>query len=767
MRNYLNPMNLSQTGSKKSLFINKVRMSTLLFFACLTVVFLNSCSQKGPASGDEDAAVTVSPSISSNPAPQADGMDDELKPNRASDGKPIEITKNGITCTVNSATGLLTQVKSDFQTINMDGIMVDVGYKNDFVFKQLGYTSLENKATWELPILWPKLKPDQAYKVSDIVETVNGFTIELTINTLTVAYHYEMLDHVLKLSVVLSSTETENQLINGVGFVVKGLQDLSKDKATVEFPGSTPQGKIPLAGYGNYKAVATDYAAPIIQYNQDDTYINLLFVNEQEKWTSGSYSDFYEKPCAVFLSAVEGYLKAGEEMVVGNMYIQLLDKEKDPYLAVQDFWTSLGYHVPEKGYNDGPVYSGHPYGTMDTGYFNKFTLQEYADQLDKIADMGFKNVWLLPIFHHTGDNVYEPIDQGVIDGRYGGEEGAITFINKAHELGLRVLFDLVPHGPRPVYNFAKEHDDWISKRKDGENQIEWECVSFDYNNPGYYNYTVDLIANYANNFGLDGARIDCSMGGLSNWSPVAGLRPSSSGLAAGIHITKAVREGFKKGNVNPILLPENFHPIPSFARYTDVFYDMPLYRAMHNLNHYSTSETYYVQTLEQWLEAERKTSVKGQVKLRFLGNHDTVTWTFDAERAQTLYGVDKAKALWSILSFIDGVPYIYQGDEDPATYHLGGENLEQFFTELLTAREDYLPAEYDISYIYSDTPVFAFTRTSADSSDTKLVLINVSKDINIFDMGEGTNQVLYEGGTYRVDANQITLEPYTAVIIQK
>ena len=74
-------------------------------------------------------------------------------------------------------------------------------------------------------------------------------------------------------------------------------------------------------------------------------------------------------------------------------------------------------------------------------------------------------------------------------------------------------------------------------------------------------------------------------------------------------------------------MPENFHPVPFYAEITDVFYDMPLFRMMYNLNHSKVSDTEYAQELMRWLDVERKTSVKGQVKLRFLGNHDTVTWT--------------------------------------------------------------------------------------------------------------------------------------------
>jgi hypothetical protein len=763
-----NNRNRSITGPDSIFYKSRLlrKRFTYSLLLSLILVFLYSCENANPSpseTGSQMITATVDKSSDEvNKVTQA-----PLAAPSAEDGEPIGITKNGITCTVNSATGFVTQVKSDQQTIDMDGIVIDVGYKSTFQFNQLGYTSFDTLATWELPIVWPKLKKLPAYQMKGITETENGFTVELQVDTLTVLYQYEMLEQALKVSAVITTSEQEDQLVNGVGFLVKGIQGFDKEKASVEFPGSTPVGRIELKKYPKYSAVSTDYASPIVQYHQDDRNVNVLFVDDQEKWTTASFCDEFDKPSSIFLTSVESMLKAGEELAVGTMYLQLLDHKEDPYLAVQNFWSALGYHVPSNGVKDGPVYSAHPYGTMDTNYFNRWTLQEYSNQLNRIAAMGFKNIWLLPIFQHTGDNVYEPIDQGVIDKRYGGEEGAKLFINKAHELNLRVLFDMVPHGPRPVYPFAKEHEDWVSKNQEGKNQIEWECVSFDYNNPGYYTYTLDLTARYARDFGLDGARIDCSMGGLSNWQPVNGLRPSSSGLAAGINITKATREGFLKGGVNPILLPENFHPIPIYAEYTDVFYDMPLFRAMNYLNHTDLSETEYVQRLERWLEAEHKTSVKGQAKLRFLGNHDTVTWTFDAERAQTFYGIDKAKALWSILSFIDGVPFIYQGDEDPATYKLSGENLEEFFTGILSAREEHLPADYEISYLYTGNPIFAFTRFDEKEKDTKLVLVNLSSVSNSYDLLEGKTKVLYHNGNYQLDHTMITLEPYSAVIIQK
>lgn len=159
-----------------------------------------------------------------------------------------------------------------------------------------------------------------------------------------------------------------------------------------------------------------DYASPVIQFTDGSRTTNLLFVNETEKWTAGCYSDADELPCAAFLSAVEGVINSEKSMEVGTLYLPLLKEGQDPYLAVSDFWAELGYHVPRDlpaGEDLWGVYSAHPYGTMDTGYWNRLTLGEYADSLSSVSEMGFSAIWLLPVFQHTGDNVYEPIDQGL------------------------------------------------------------------------------------------------------------------------------------------------------------------------------------------------------------------------------------------------------------------------------------------------------------------------------------------------------------------
>lgn len=683
------------------------------------------------------------------------------------DGNLLTLTRGDVTVKVDPESGMLRSVSTSYDSLSMDGVLIDAGIQEEAVFSQMGYKDMSTLATYELPMMWPKLKELPAYSVDHITPTDAGFEVSVTRGEYTFLYRYTILENALALDVTISTSCDARLSVNGVSFMVRGIDGFVLDNATFEFPGSTPACRLNFTAKTKYKVTAADYAAPAVQISDGSKTSNILYVNEVEKWTTGCYFDENDQPCVAFLAATEGYLTKDSPMEVGTLYLPLRQPETDAYLAVSAFWTQLGYHTPNDTASTQDlqaVYSGHPYGTMDTNYFNRWTLAQYAEQIPAIADMGFDAIWLLPVFQHTGDNVYEPIDAGIIDKRYGGLEEAAFYIETAHAENVKVLFDFVPHGPRPVYPFAKEHDDWCSKDKLGNNQIEWECVSMDYNHPEYAKYNLELAQYYAREIGLDGGRIDCSMGGLPNWSSATGLRASAAGLSAGRNVVKSIREGFLAADTEVLLLPENFHPIPTYAAYTDVFYDMPLYRCIHDLNNRGVSDAEFVEELTHFLNAESKTSVAGQLKLRFLGNHDTVTWTFDAARAQTVYGTERAKALWMALGWIDGVLYIYQGDEDPATYGLEGENLTAFFTDLLAAKAEYLPTDYRTEYIQTGSPVMAFYRYGEAGEDARLVLVNLSDTVQTYILRDGDTPLASIGG-YQIDGNTISLNAYSGIIL--
>ncbi|MDR1663475.1 MAG: hypothetical protein LBR83_00940 [Clostridiales bacterium] len=662
---------------------------------------------------------------------------------------PYEITRNGLTCLFDPQTGFIRRISNGSQTLNFDGVVIDVGFDTGtdsaYLYTQAGFFDIGALETWTLPTVYPRKKPMPEYEITEITETENGVNVGFLRDGLHILYQYTFQPDGLRVSSRISSRREGSVELNGVAFITRGLN--FEGETFFEYPGNTPPGEISISG-SLYRPFVSDYCASATVLRDGKEAVNLIFLDDEEKWGTGVYEDENENACAIHVAGVLSRMEPGEALDVGGLFIQLT-AGRDRYAAIREHYKSLGYAAPQNGKNDGPVYSAHPSGTMDTGFTHLKTLTEFAEYLPALSETGIKNVWLLPVFLHPGDSVYESIDQSVIDPRYGGEKGAIDYTAAAHALNMRVLFDYVPHGPRPTEPLAAGNPDWISKTRSGENQIEWECVSFDYNNPEYARYTTELVKNHAAVLGVDGARIDCSMGGLPNWNEQPPYRASSSGISAGINIVRAIREGFESGGKTPMILPENFHPIPLYAEYTDIFYDMPLYRTMYTLNgrldSETISETEYVKILQDWLWAESESTVEGIARLRFLGNHDTVDWTFDAARPQAVYGTEKAKAMWALMSFIDGVPMIYQGDENPEAYGLRGENLAGFFKRLFTARAEFIPEGAGIEYFDIGLPVFAFRRYAGDTET--FALINFSGEEQTVDLPEGFSKLAFSEKT--------------------
>jgi len=678
-------------------------------------------------------------------------------------GAPFEITRNGLTVLFHPQTGMITRISNAYQSMNFDGVVVDVGYEGAFLFSQVGFFDIGALLTWELPRITVRRMALPDYVVTHINETENGLTVEKYYGGVFVVYYYEFEPDGLRLRVGIRTLDENRREINGVAFLTRGIE--FGGSARFEFPGSTPPGFHSVSGR-YFQPLKMDYASPPTLLYDGNAGVNVIFINYEEKWTTGVFEDD-NGASVIHLAATLAWFTAGDTVYVGDLFIQL-PGDGCRYLAVQEYYHRLGFFAPVDGLRDGPIISAHPSGTMDTGFTHRRTLQAFAERLDVYYEMGIRNVWLLPIFLHPGGWVYDTIDHEIIDPRYGGIEGAIYFTQAARERGMRVLFDYVPKGPQPHEPLAVNNPTWASRQRDGSLQIEWRCVSFDYNNPEFAAYFMGVVESHVREIGIEGARIDCSMGGMPNWHAGYPFRASSSGLRAGVNISRIVRQGFINEGITPMNIPENFHPIPTFAPYTDIYYDMPLYRTMHMLNHMlltsQINETQYVQVLQHWLWAARQTNVEGRIRMRFLGNHDTVSWTFDSARPQAVYGTAQAQALWAFMSFIDGVPMIYQGDEDPRRYGImSGVNLVDFFSDLFGAREAYIPEFGGIRYIDFNRPIFAFERY--DENTRVLALINFNHHEEIIYNEEFTQLLHAYGAAFEADTGRVILDGFGFILL--
>lgn len=661
------------------------------------------------------------------------------------------LSADGLTARFDSTTGALRQLCTADMQVAIDAPWVDVGVDGAYAMDLVAFQSFLPFATWELPAIaltgksatWQYVGMRFAENEQALHVTYRCGPLEITIIS---GIHCGCLLQ----SVQLRNVSAAVLWINGVAFHT-GLTGAGR----FDFPGNVPTGVFDAAALAAGEVTQTKLITAVTHIALGERHLNALFIDPEERWSTAVVREA-SGIGLLHLAAVEANLAPDETLVCGNLYLQPV-AQADHYAPIHALYAQNGWLPPADGDRDAVVYSCHPSGTMDTHFPLQDTLTDAAAYLPALHEMGVTHLWLLPVFDHADRRCYHPTDQAVIDPRYGGEAGMKRYADAAHALGMKVLFDYVPHGPQNGDPQALAYQDqWGSVRRDGTLQEEWNCLSFDMANPTYAAYTYDLVCDHVRRFGLDGARIDCAMGGLSNWRPYPGNRPSTSNIKGGVLISQAIRRAFVESGKTPFVTPENFHPIPLYNSATDAYYDMALYQVLFELNHAELTVPEYVRRLADWLEGERRVGMPGVQRLRFLGNHDTVSWVWDAKRATALYGVAKACAMWALIFLIDGIPMIYQGDEDSALYLQPGLDLKPFFGELFRAKRRYTSADYETEYLRTGTAVFAFLRTCGDIR--RLVVVNLDASPATFAWSTAPGQLLY--GQAEVVGSALRLAAY-------
>jgi maltose alpha-D-glucosyltransferase/alpha-amylase len=83
------------------------------------------------------------------------------------------------------------------------------------------------------------------------------------------------------------------------------------------------------------------------------------------------------------------------------------------------------------------------------------------DHLDHVASLGVTWIWLLPFYpSERRDNGYDVDDHLAVDPRFGDLDDLRAFLSRAHDHGIRVLIDAVPH-------HTSDHHPWfLAARED-------------------------------------------------------------------------------------------------------------------------------------------------------------------------------------------------------------------------------------------------------------------------------------------------------------
>jgi glycosidase len=347
------------------------------------------------------------------------------------------------------------------------------------------------------------------------------------------------------------------------------------------------------------------------------------------------------------------------------------------------------------------------------------TLRGAIPGLKRVADLGAPVVYLGPIAKRSARphaSPYNIADYNAVDPQYGTEADLHEFIRAAHQLGLKVMLDIVYYHTAPD-GVMMEHPDWLIHT--GDNQIArgfWPQPLPDFSKPQVREYLIGSMVHWVRDFGVDGFRCDVGAGvPVSFWEEARGA--------------------LDKINRDVILLSESDRPDDQLHAF-DINYNFQGFLTLRSVLRDGAPA---IDIRKQW-EQTKRDYPQGARLLRFDDNHD---W-----RRAVLELGDRAAYAAAVLNFtLDGVPFLYNGQEigdctpthwltsapidwphpsDRNDSKVPEETLAKF-KRLFAIRNQYPALQSgDLTWINNTAPenVLSFIRTQG--SERILVVLNMS-----------------------------------------
>jgi len=415
-----------------------------------------------------------------------------------------------------------------------------------------------------------------------------------------------------------------------------------------------------------------------------------------------------------------GRLRPGLRIPFGGQFICLVaGGEQAGLKALGAAWERLGFRRPhwsewvqKRGLS---LYSLSAKGSM--GSWGRDLLDENGRnglrnferlQLPLVRRLGISAIWFLPLWPRG----YGVSDYWSLDPAAGDVDDLRSVVRTAHEGGVRILCDLIPHGPHESSGLAAEHPEFIVRDKGGAIVYWWGCLACDYAHPGWQKYMARVAAHWVRTADIDGWRVDVAGGGRINWKPYDDYLPSWSQQWGGLGVMRRVRETLDRVKPGCLLLGECMNP-PMLGQ-AHCIYDWGFERVLFDF--LEKPPEVWVRDTRTWLQRQFLALPSGAAHglMHFTENHDQV-------RSLWKLGPDVARAVWALCVFAHGFPLVYHDQEVGA---------EDFWAEALALRSR-LPelsmgaADYT-GAACSDPRVLAFVRTAEHGAT--VVAINFSPE---------------------------------------
>ena len=303
------------------------------------------------------------------------------------------------------------------------------------------------------------------------------------------------------------------------------------------------------------------------------------------------------------------------------------------------------------------------YQVFPRNHSKQQNFQGVIDDLERIKGLGVDVLYLLPI-HPIGEKArkglkgspYAIKDYYGINSEYGNLNDFEILVSKAHDLGLKVMIDIVINHTSRDSILTKEHPDWFYHNEKGDfaNRVgDWSDITdLDYNKTEVWSYLTEMLIYWAQK--VDGFRCDVApLIPLDFWSQARNKIDLIK--LEFIWLTESVHPEFIK-----YLRDMGFecHSDSEMYQVFDVCYDYDIFDSM---DQYLKDPS----LLDNWIENIRRqetTYPSNYIKLRSFENHDQKRLR-SKTRDETHF-----KEMLSLEFFLKGAAFIYGGMEHQATH---------------------------------------------------------------------------------------------------
>ena len=308
---------------------------------------------------------------------------------------------------------------------------------------------------------------------------------------------------------------------------------------------------------------------------------------------------------------------------------------------------------------------GLTYQVMPRSMSEAGTLNGAEAHLERLRDLGVTTLYLMPVNVADTDmdqahwsprqirsgyndprNPYRAADYFHVDPEYGTDQDLKDYIDHAHELGMKVLLDLVFFHCGPGAQVLRQHPEYFEHEEDGSVRYgRWRFPVFDFSRQDTRAYFKTVMKYYIADFNADGFRLD-----------VADRIPLDFWEEA-----RAQLDAFRPG----IVLAAEGTKAENTLYAFDANYGWPVCRsAMSNLLKKSLTdmEGCDASTIRKAHEEYTGQRPTGTLSWNFTENHDISTDCFPYRHEQTR-GYARVTLSKAFTFAIDGVPFLVNGEE--------------------------------------------------------------------------------------------------------